>query len=280
MTKGGNMRTVIPFLFAFVSLLNIQPAKADELPPPGGSDERAAMQAAINARNEFVRALLAGDFQEITRQSFDHAIKDLANQLENEQHKVAEAQELRQEWGNDGGVSQFQMAFALKLGYDDLGDHAPLFVWLEQFFVKMENKYGSIITKLPIVDTVRTINFALPVVFTPASSRWQLAGQDNRIEYRKHFIPFANIVTYYGSLVACNVITVKSGNAQLKRLCKPAAEKLKFAMGRYIAPHISDFIFKIANRKKTKAPVFGRDQYRYENGDDLSYDIRHGLILQ
>lgn len=273
------MKTVIPFLFAFVSLIQFNTARADDLPPAGSSAERAAMQAAINARNNFVRALLEGNYLEVTRQAFDHAVKDLADQLENDYHKVAEAQELRQEWGNDGGVSQFMMAFAMKLGYDDLGDHAPLFVWLEQYFVKLEDKYGGLISKIGIIATVRQMNFALPVVFTPASHRWQLKGQDNRIEYRKHFIPFANLVTYYGSLIACNVVTVKSGHAEFKRFCKPAAEKLQFAMGRYIAPKVSDFIYNLANRRKTRKPVFNREQYRYENADDLSHAIRMGAAL-
>jgi hypothetical protein len=273
------MKTVIPFLFAMISVFQLNhTANADPLPPAGTNDERVAMQAAIGARNDFVRALINRDYVDLARAGFDQAIKDLADQLANEQGKPAEAQELMQKWGHDGGVSQFQMAFSYQteslLSKDDLGDHAPLFAWLEQYLVKLENKYGSIITKLPIIANIRMVNFALPVVFTPGSSRWQLATQDNRIEYRKHFIPFANLVTYYGSLYACNVAVAKSQYPQLKKLCKKAAGKLEFVMGRYIAPHISDFIFKVSNRKKTKAPVFTRDQLRYENGDELARDIR------
>lgn len=272
------MKTAIPFLFAIITTIQFNhTAKADVLPPAGNNDERIAMQAAIGARNEFVRALINRDYVDLARAGFDHAVKDLAAQLV-EQGKIAESQELMQKWGHDGGVSQFQMAFMFQteslLSKDDLGDHAPLFAWLEQYLVKLENKYGSIITKLPIIANIRMVNFALPVVFTPGSSRWQLASQDNRIEYRKHFIPFVNLVTYYGSLYACNVIAAKSQYPQLKKLCKKAATKLQFAMGRYVAPHISDFIYKVANRKRTKAPVFTRDQLRYENGDQLSSEIR------
>lgn len=277
------MKTVSLFALASLFVLNTNNiAKAGDLPPPGSREERAAMQAAINSRNEFVHALVNRDYLDLARAGFDHAIKDFADQLANEHHKVAEAQELLQQWGDDNGVSQFQMAFAyqteMAFAKDDLGDHAPLFAWLEKYILKLEDKYGALISKLPIVVNIRTINFALPVVFTPASSKWQLAGQDNRIEYRKHFIPFANLITYYGSLYACNVVTVKSGMPQLKKLCKKAAEKLQFVMGRYIAAHISDFIFKIANRKSTRRPAFNRDQLRYENGDELARDIRLGLL--
>jgi hypothetical protein len=282
MTKGGNMKTVILLLSVF--LFNTSQANTTSLPPYGTPEERMAMQAAIGARNEFIQALVQRDYVDLARAGFDHAVRDLADQLEQNQDlgsdRIAIAQGLRAEWGDDGGESQFAMALAMgvTMGTLDLGDHAPLFAWLEQKLVQLEDKYGAIITRLPIVQNVRMLNFALPVVFAPASKSWQLVNQDNRIEYRKHFIPFANLVTYYASLYACNAVVIKSQYPQLKRFCKTAAQKLQFAMGRYVAPHISDFVYKVSNRRSANRPQFGREQLRYETSDDLSIELRGGRL--
>lgn len=268
------MKTVIPFLAVLVSVLTPQITEAQttrsQTTASSWRAERAALSASIQARNAWIVSLLNGNALDTTRIGFNEAVQALIQDLAR-QGKTLEAQELSERWGRDGGAAQFEMAFSF--GFDDLGDHAPLFTWLEAYIVKLEDKFGAIISRLPVVQNIRMMNFAIPVVFAPASSRWQIAHQDNRIEYRKHFIPFANLITYYVANYACNLVVVKSGNTQLKRICKPAAEKLQFAMGRYVAPHISDFIFKVANRKATQRPSFGREHLRYETSEDLAREF-------
>jgi hypothetical protein len=282
------MKTIIPFWTLFLAAFAFQTTTQAQTrgDTRTSASERAKIQlvaqqatdASVRARNQWIVALLKGDPLEATRLGFDGAVRDLAEELKL-QNRAEEAENLMRQWGFDGGVSQFETAFALGVVLD-LGDHAPLFAWLEAFIVKMEDKYGALITKLPMVQNVRMLNFALPVVFAPASSRWQLVGQDNRIEYRKHFIPFVNLVTYYAALYSCNAIVVKTAYPQLKKLCKTAAQKLQFAMGRYVAAPISDFIFKTANRKSATRPVLGREQLRYENGNDLIQEMRMERGLQ
>ncbi|MBS1959120.1 MAG: hypothetical protein JST80_06605 [Bdellovibrionales bacterium] len=269
------MKTVIPFLLAVVCILNFnQTANAQS----SANQQRLAAQAALDARNEFVSALQKKDFTALAHAGFDHAVREAAEKLR--ETDVAAADELIQKWESDEGSLNFENAMMM-LQFNDLGDHAPLFAWLETYINKLGDKFGALILNLPIIKTVRTLNFAIPVVFRP-NGEWQVAGVDNRIEYRKHFIPFANIITYYVSLYACKAIIIKQGwPSQLNQLCSKAADKLEFVMGRYIAAPISDFIYKAAHRSRAHAPVFGRSQLQYETGEDLANDIRRGgLTLQ
>ncbi len=205
-----------------------------------------ALQAAIDARNAFVRDLLNRDFTASAHRGMDLAIREFARQIREEQGDVRMSRELLSQW-EQSSVGFYR---AVSLSPNDLGDHDPLFPWINEFLGKMSSKYGTIIYSLPIVKDILMVNYALPVVFKPRGG-WQTDGRvedvDNRIEYRKHFIPFANFVTYYTALISCNVVAQRQGAPQLKRLCGKAAEQLRFVMGRYIAPRVSDWIFRAAN---------------------------------
>jgi hypothetical protein len=233
-------------------------------------DDSAAIQAAIDARNEFVQALLKKDFTSFAHQSFDVAIHEFAQQIRDEQNDAVLADELLAKW------NQSSMSFnrALTMQAMDIGDHSPLFPWINDFLGKMSSKYGTIILTLPIVKDILMVNYALPVVFSPRGT-WQTDGQvedvDNRIEYRKHFIPFANFVTYYTALIGCNYIVQHQGQTQLKKVCKPAAEKLRFVMGRYIAAPISDWIFKASNHSLQ----ISSDRLKYNTVDELRRAIQN-----
>lgn len=228
------------------------------------SNEDAAMQAAIDVRNDFVRALQKKDFTEFAGKGMDGAIRLFADQIRTQYSDQVLAVELIQKW--ESTLALFQRRALPKI--EELGDHAPMFPWINEFLVKMSSRYGSIIYNLPIVKDIQMVNHALPVVFHPHGT-WQQDGSsqgiDLRIEYRKHFIPFANLVTYYTTLVGCNYIAQHNGDPQLKRLCKPAAEKLKFAMGRYVAPVVADWIYNAS----AESLQIGPDRLRYNTAEDL-----------
>lgn len=208
--------------------------------PARAEGELIALQAAIDVRDQFVTALQKKDFTAMTHQAMGNAVDMLATDLRQNFSDEVMASRLEAIWKNN------EMTF-FSANLNELGDHSPLIPQLEEMLGSLAEKYGNVILTLPIVQDIRTLNFAIPVVFKPKGD-WQSPEVDNRIEYRKHFIPFANIVTYYGALVACNYFAAKSEQPDLKKICKPAAEKLKFAMGRYIAPPISDWIFNQSNR--------------------------------
>lgn len=232
------------------------------------SNELQAIQAALDARNDFVTALQNQDFTDLTRQGFENAIQTAVQDLRDRSDNQL-ADELLSKWQG----SDFMGALFLSQ-FHDLGDHAPLFKWLDDFFSKMASKYGTIIYNLPYVKDLRTLNYAILVVFTPKGKGWQTSDVDPRIEYRKHFIPFANIITYYAALFACNYVATKQGVPELKRLCGKAAEKLQFVMGRYIAPVVSDWIFKAANGSSSSIQI-GSNRLRYNTADELRQAIQY-----
>lgn len=227
--------------------------------------EMLALQAALDSRKEIVSAFKNRDFESVAKSALEKMIAQLVKDLE-ARNDAAMAQELTQWWGQTEALFGTG-AFALSL--HDLGDHAPLFAWLEDFLTRMSDKYGAIVFSLPYVKDIRTLNFALPVVFQPRGA-WQKVGMDHRIEYRKHFIPFANLATYYISLYSCKAILTKQGLGQLTRLCGKAASKLQFVMGRYIAPHVSDWVFKLT---QSRLEIRNEDM-RYGSAEELKQAIR------
>jgi len=255
------MRTILIFAFAFF----IQSTSFAQI-----MDDSPAIQAAINLRNDFVNALENKDFIPFARRGMDGAIRTLAEQIRTENQDSELSEQLIRQW--DQSSARFDSILASKLL--DLGDHEPLFPWINEFLGQMADKYGTIIYTLPIVKDVQMINYALPVVFRPKGS-WQTdsasQGLDLRIEYRKHFIPFANIVTYYVTLVGCQYVADRQGQPELKKVCKPVAEKLQFAMGRYVAPVVSDWIFNASNQSLQ----IGANRLKYNTVDDLRRAIQN-----
>lgn len=253
------MKISITLLLAVAQLHIATAAKAANA---GG--ELVALQAGLDVRDHFVSALQQKDFTQITHDSMGSAIELLAQDIRTTYENEEMASRLENIWNQNESLF-----FTLQL--NDLGDHAPLLPQIEEFLKTMSDQYGTVIMSLPLVKDIRTLNFAIPVVFHPKGD-WQSAEYDNRIEYRKHFIPFANIVTYYGVLVACNYYATKSGQSDMKKICKTAAEKLQFAMGRYIAPPMSDWIFNQTNKKFNVS----NKQLKYVTADDLRAAIQKG----
>jgi hypothetical protein len=135
----------------------------------------------------------------------------------------------------------------------DIGDHDALSPWLANFIQILNAKTKGILGGLQIVADINTMNYALAVVLHPKDTKWKSGvSQADEWEYRKHFIPMANIVTYWVTLETCNYVA-KTKMPSIKKLCPKAATKLEFYMGRYWAPKISDFVYEKANgiAKKT-----------------------------
>ncbi len=238
--------------------------------------EIQGLLASLQGRNQVVEALYRKDFSSVAQQSMEYAIRELANDLQ-ARDDASMAEELLSQW--EVASAQFhQQNFGI-LSNKDLGDHPAQFVWLEDFLQKMATKYGEIIFTLPFVQDIRTINFAIPVVFAPKGA-WRvnagLNNQEDKIEYRKHFIPFSNIVTYYASYYGCVYVVQKQGMDNLKKLCKQAAEKLKFVMGRYIAPKISDWVFNASHQVVRPRMSTQSRQMVYRTPEQLRNDILKG----
>jgi len=233
------------------------------------ASELQLMQGALEGRNAFIQAGMNRDFTQIFETQMSNVIEEFALDLES-RNDLQGSEELRSIWTESAKSLPF---LGHMLSQKDLGDHSPAFPALEDFLTRMTDRYGAIILSLPYVQDLRTLNFAVAVVFRPMGTGWTVEGVDARIEYRKHFIPFANLVTYYASFYGCKTIATRQGIPQAARLCRKAAEKLRFAMGRYIAPVISDFVFKSA-RRVTRRPRLSQRQLVYTRSEQLLNEIK------
>ena len=158
------------------------------------------------------------------------------------------ADQLRGEWNSQFTTYLTDFAANATLGLTDLGDHDPLSPWLANFQATLKAKTRGAIEGIRIINDVFTMNYALGVVLHPKSKTWKSGeAQADEWEYRKHFIPMANIITYWVTLEACNYAVKKIGAPQAKQVCGIAATKLEFYMGRYWAPKLSDSVYRKAN---------------------------------
>jgi len=121
------------------------------------------------------------------------------------------------------------------VGLFDLGDHAPLNQWLAKTYAKLESKLGAKVMTFFRLDDIKIFNYAIPVVFSP--SKWSMD------EYRLHFVPFSSAVAYWISRLSCSLITT----GWINWLCGTIAELPRYAVGKWIAPGLSDKIHKMAN---------------------------------
>jgi hypothetical protein len=115
------------------------------------------------------------------------------------------------------------------------------------------------------------MNYALSVVFKP-NGIWRNHTDYDRIEYRKHFIPFADTATYWISLEVC-----KHYAMQYKKFCDRGAGILEHVMGRYVAPRISDAVFKLATHHQSGGevsvmPEQPADEINYSSFEDGTFD--------
>jgi hypothetical protein len=255
------MRTTLGVLAALLSFQSYSFATpADE----------AGIQAALDARDTFVKALENKDFTSITHDTMDSTIRDLADQIRTTVKDDVMADELLNQWTD--ASTHFEEQIATRVSTRDLGDHPPLFPWLAAYITKLTTKY-SILGDLQIIKDITIMNYAIPVVFTPHGS-WESPTVDNRIEYRLHFIPFSDIVTYYASYYGCKLALAHYGLSDLKKICPKAANKLEWVNGRYIAPHVSDWIFKAANKGDNSSIEITDSDLQFETVAELRNAIQ------
>jgi hypothetical protein len=211
---------------------------------------------AFNVESNVHAELSAGNFSQPAQQTLNILVKKgIANLAAAGETTLAS--QLESEWNS--GLSDYlpnhvvvDQTASASLGFItvlDIGDHDPLSPWLAKFHDTLSAKTMGIIDGFQVVHDIFTMNYALGVVLHPKANSWKSASatsQENEWEYRKHFIPMANIISYWATLETCNYVT-KAKAPALARLCKPAATKLEFYMGRYWAPKMSDFVYEKAN---------------------------------
>jgi len=211
----------------------------------GSASAHEGLKAAIAERNAIVQDLKGMNLERPAQIALDRLLGVARAELEKRGHFDL-AQDLRGEWekGLSEGLFFPDTGLFGSFGDKDLGDHKPLLVWLESAIERIEGVIpAAALNAIPGLRDLRTLNFAMNVVFRPGGlgkEKWDW------LEYRKHFIPFVEIIVYWGARITCNVLSAQYA-PPLKRLCEPAASILKAVTARTVAAPISDMVFFSVN---------------------------------
>jgi hypothetical protein len=201
-------------------------------------DAHQGLQAAYDQDTDVVTDLVNGDYTDAAQAGMNVIVAEGIQELRDSDEGVL-ADQLQTEWAN-----QFIGYFlSSHLSTFELGDHDPLSPWLTNFYNILFTKTKGLVRSIRLIDDVEKMNFALNVVFHPVGNwRANVSYDADRVEYRKHFIPMSNIITYWVTLETCKHYASSYG-----QLCGDGATELEKLMGRYIAPRVSDYVFAQAN---------------------------------
>jgi len=127
----------------------------------------------------------------------------------------------------------------------EIGDHPPLWLWLQTVHEKIESKIGPSWCKYTHLHDMYIFNFALPVVWEPQLYDLQdyldhFAGHEiSRLRWEHH--GFAGITAYWTSYAAC--IAGTYGMGVLGFACTPISEVIEIATDKRIAPKVGKTIW-------------------------------------
>jgi hypothetical protein len=185
-----------------------------------------AIRRAVRAEVKAVKDdLLERRYAERTTRTID-AIIEVATRALRERGFEQDASVLEVEW---------QGWLRRAVSILEVGDHAPFSEWLARVYANLEEKLGHSLLVSLRIDDLNTLNFAIPVVFSPTG--W------SRDEYRLHFVPFSAIVSYWGVRIACDIAV----SGLWGWSCGKVADVPRIVMTRWLGPKLSDQIHDAAN---------------------------------
>jgi len=142
------------------------------------------------------------------------------------------ARQLNAEWSGEwDGYLTRQVAMHELTG---IGDHEPLSQWLADWYEVLELALGETLCAFLHLDDIKTFNYTVPVVFHFDSVDGD--GID-MAEYKLHWVPFAGIVAYWSTWLACEIVTYGAG---WFLVCTPAGMLAEYATVKWIAPPLTD----------------------------------------
>jgi hypothetical protein len=216
----------------------------------------SGLQATFEAYRETRSDLAEGLVQKVAKRSLDNMVAEGCNRL----RAVGEidlAAQYEQEWKN-----QISVVLDSNLSTFELGDFNPISPWLDNFYNTLYRKTRGIVKGIRVIHDIYLMNYALNVVFKP-NGEWRQHTAYDRIEYRKHFIPFADIATYWISLKVCQRYL-----QQYQKYCSNGAGYLERFTGKYVFPRISDQVFAMA--------IHGHNSSVVSAPEDLSFEQFQG----
>lgn len=139
-------------------------------------------------------------------------------------------------------------AFQFALGsLSDIGDHPPLWIWLDVVEKELRAALGDVVMKTTRLEDLRTFNYGLPIVLSPAGDeRFDPPVMISKLDYKQHFVPFAGILGYWTAWGVCTGATYGAGSITF--ICSPIGSICERVIKNKIAPPMSDSIWDSANQ--------------------------------
>lgn len=148
-------------------------------------------------------------------------------------HKTARKLEI--EWSMiDGRIVE------IAKGQRDIGDFEPISEWLALAYEIIELNLGFTTCQILRLTDIKTINFALRVVFNPC--RYGL------VEFTNHFVGdkykgLAPVVSYWSVVTGCSIGTFGAGYFFV---CSPAGWLIELGVLEVVAPRLSPKLYNLA----------------------------------
>lgn len=207
---------------------------------PEGANCRGTSPLMASAQLE--RDIESGKLSQRTEAALDMLIRVAEGELK-KKGAILEGASMRAEWDQD-----IRYQFRKFVNSKDIGDHAPISLWLSEKYQMLEFILGVEVCKATHLSDMHTLNHAIPIVFRPCTFPMD-AVQGQRIdEYRRHF---SHGQVYYGLVpvtgywvVYASVTTASAGTGFIyfSGLIASAAEKLIS----FVTPGLSDKLYRAA----------------------------------
>ena len=145
------------------------------------------------------------------------------------------ARKLEIEWSMiDGRIVE------IAKGQRDIGDFEPISEWLALAYEIIELKLGFTTCQILRLTDIKTINFALRVVFNPC--RYGL------VEFNNHFVGdkykgLAPVVSYWSVVTGCSIGTFGAGYFFV---CSPFGWLIELGVLEVVAPRLSPKLYNLA----------------------------------
>lgn len=204
------------------------------------ADEYSMAPMQTSARLE--KDILNGKLAENSEKALDAVINVAANELIKAGY-VLEGKSFQSDWYSTYRRDFHNFVFGIS-NYD-IGDHRPLNQWLADEYEKIEILLGVSVCKSMHLSDIKTINYAVPVVFKPCNFPMDSITIDRKSEYRNHFsrgdvyFGLAPVVSYWVTYIAVTGATMGTGYVFIAGLAGELAENI-FVL---ITPKLSDAVF-------------------------------------
>jgi len=120
---------------------------------------------------------------------------------------------------------------------EGMGDHAPYSKWLEEKYFMLLALLGPELMEAFHLDDIGIFNWGIVVTL-----HLNQLGDDpiDLPEYRLHFEPFAGVLAYWGTWIACEVATSGTG---WWVVCTPAGMIAEYVTVKHVAPRFSPGLY-------------------------------------